>query len=573
MSVNAVAESSEPNALVDFAGKRSAESLLCLEDAVKEEDRAKKSRKLVDRQSPTDALLSWATANGANITGLVFKDPASTDDPACIRRAAFTNRHIAANSPIAVIPASLVLSESTARNSVVGAQLHEYLRVHSEELTQRGRDPYAPGLILLSAFMLFERFENPTSFWKPYLEALPSEYELPLCWSDVEVEELLKGTNLCHVVRERRKLLKRGLVMVREACGHLFANKSLHWKNFLWAYSAISSRAFPRAQSADADEREHVAEEALELCSGASELCLYPVLDMLNHRRGQRIEWRIEEGASVTFVALEEIACGAEVYNNYGAKGNENLLGNYGFVLDPNPEDYVKIALNIQDLDPCAVRKRMILARLMPNRLVHLLFQGDDEFKLPDDLMAVTRLMVMNPTEVSQAETFDGDALRSIVNPRNELLALNTLWQLLKRKTVELTQTALHNAKLETDRQRMARVYREGQASILKHNVKVCSSTADGFLRATFAVSLPNLAHPSMSLLTADSEHLPLCFRTSMELLFSMLKDDEADVLDEDTIICLALAHERLRGNASPWSNTLGQTITADSDVICEILG
>ncbi|KAJ3168340.1 hypothetical protein HDU88_001780 [Geranomyces variabilis] len=514
-----------------------------------------KARKL-DKQSAVDALISWAAANGASVSGLVFRDPDNNSDSKCTRRTAFTDVAIAANCEIARIPALLVLSESTARNSLMGARLHEYLGAHSEDLTQKGRDPYAPGLILLSAFMVFERFENSNSFWKPYLEALPGEYELPLYWADAEVEQLLKGTNLCHVVRERQKLLEKGLAMAQEACGQMFANGSLLWENFLWAYSSISSRAFPRTRAAEVDERRHVADEALEVSSGASELCLYPVLDMLNHQRGQRIEWRIQEGVGVSFIALEEVACGAEVFNNYGAKGNENLLGNYGFVLDPNPEDYVKIALNIQDLDPCAARKRTILARLMPHRLVHLLFEGDDEIKLPEDLLAVTRLMVMNPAEVMQAETYVGDDLKSTVNARNEIVALGSLWQLLKRKIADVKQ-ASRSTEPETSRERMARIYRDGQIRILEHNVKLCSTTADNFVRVTFANRFPDLALPSMSLLTADSKHLPPCFRDGINQLLGRLDDDEADLFDEDTILCLALAHERLRGEASPWANFL----------------
>ncbi|KAJ3178225.1 Histone-lysine N-methyltransferase setd3 [Geranomyces variabilis] len=453
-----MAEAFETRVRVDVSSKRAAEPV-CPEVAVKDRSagHVSKARKL-DQQSALDALIFWAAGNGASVSGLVFRDPDSNCDSKCTRRSAFTDVAIAANGEIASIPASLILSESTARNSLMGARLHEYLGAHSEGLTQKGRDPYAPGLILLSAFMVFERFENPDSFWKPYLEALPGEYELPLYWSDAEVEHLLKGTNLHHVVRERRKLLEKGLDMAREACGQMFANGSLLWYDV--QHSGLSCYKMMNALF----RRQGKLSVGIFIHFKSSlTIALHP---QLNHQRGQRIEWRIQEGVGVSFVALEEVACGAEVFNNYGAKGNENLLGNYGFVLDPNPEDYVKIALNIQDLDPCAAQKRAILARLMPNRLVHLLFEGDDEIKLPEDLMAVTRLMVMNPAEVMQAERYAGDALKSTVNPRNEILALGTLWQLLKRKIAEVKQTAARNAEPESSRERIARVYRDSKETM-----------------------------------------------------------------------------------------------------------
>ena len=53
---------------------------------------------------------------------------------------------------------------------------------------------------------------------------------------------------------------------------------------------------------------------------------------MLNHKRNQKIDWLMSDNG-VAFVSREPISAGSQVFNNYGAKGNENLLGSYGFVL------------------------------------------------------------------------------------------------------------------------------------------------------------------------------------------------------------------------------------------------
>ncbi|TPX62981.1 hypothetical protein PhCBS80983_g00134 [Powellomyces hirtus] len=529
-----------------------------------------KKVKLVDELAPqaiaVQNLLSWAKANGADVGTLEFRETVNAEDPLCTTRAAFSLRSIDANTPIARIPASLVLSETTARTSPLGVRLDAYLRKHSAVLTQQGKDPYAPGLILLSAFMAYERFENPDSFWKPYLEALPERYELPLWWSEDEVHRLLGGSNLRHIVEERKKLLNKGLDMIKEACGDLFVQGTMCWENLLWAYSAISSRAFPRARPATVDEREHAAEEAMEISSGASELCLYPVLDMLNHQRGKRIEWRIEEGVAVTFITLEDVVAGIEVFNNYGAKGNENLLGNYGFVLDPNPEDYVKVALNIHDAsDPCAAQKRQSLSRITPNRLVHLLFDGENETKLPADLMAVTRLLVMNANEL-KTDLGSGEVLKSPLGGRNEVVALSTLWHLIKRKASELQQE-VHSSGHETDRERMVRIYRDGQARILKHNMSLCSAAVTSFLQSSIDVNYPPSSCAQL-LLTADSDALPTCFRYWIETLLSDLNETDMEYFDEDTILCLALIHERTRGDTSPWGSVIGKMRTNASDLV-----
>ncbi|KAJ3291545.1 hypothetical protein HK104_005969, partial [Borealophlyctis nickersoniae] len=401
-------------------------------------------------------LVEWARRHGARSDAFSFqyKAPTLEADPYKATRAAFTTRCIPANSEIGFIPSCLVLSETTAHASPFGTRFSDYLNSHKEDaalLSQSGRDPYAPGLIFLSAYLVCERFEKrATSFWAPYLYSLPARYSIPLWWEEGQVEVAFQGTNLKHVVEERRKLLKVGLDVVKRACGDLFESGSLTWDHLLWAYSAISSRAFPRAKvKTPTDGRDHAAEGAVEVAGEASELCLYPVLDMLNHRRGERVEWRINENredGGVTFIAMDDVPEGVEIFNNYGAKGNENLLANYGFVLDPNPEDYVKVSLQIRDAsDPLASRKRALLPRLRPNRLLYLLFAGDDDTSIPPDLLAVMRVLLMNKVELERFEKDlsrtpvdeSADAPRQPLSARNEVAVLTVLHELLSRKLAE----------------------------------------------------------------------------------------------------------------------------------------
>ena len=49
---------------------------------------------------------------------------------------------------------------------------------------------------------------------------------------------------------------------------------------------------------------------------------LIPVMDMLNHRPNHPVTW-LRSSNSITFVAETDYRGDAEVFNNYGAKGNE----------------------------------------------------------------------------------------------------------------------------------------------------------------------------------------------------------------------------------------------------------
>ena len=131
------------------------------------------------------------------------------------------------------IPESLVLSETKALASEFGRQFTTYLKQNPSDsagLSQGGRDPYAPGLIMLSGYLVYERFVKARqSFWAPYLYNLPEQYTLPIWWEVEELEVGLAGTQLLHVVRERKKLLERGLALLERACGNLFQDGSLIW--------------------------------------------------------------------------------------------------------------------------------------------------------------------------------------------------------------------------------------------------------------------------------------------------------------------------------------------------------
>jgi hypothetical protein len=157
-----------------------------------------------------------------------------------------------------------------------------------------------------------------------------------------------------------------------------FKTFSIHFPNghvtneeFLWAFCSITSRAFPKSDSSR--QQNQTQEDWISL----SEICLYPVLDMLNHKRNHKIEW-IMSDEGVGFIAREPIEAGTEIFNNYGSKGNENLLGNYGFVLKENPEDYFKIVLNTNQDDDCLqLRQKKLKIKSLSH--IHLIFLDDKQ--------------------------------------------------------------------------------------------------------------------------------------------------------------------------------------------------
>ena len=104
----------------------------------------------------------------------------------------------------------------------------------------------------------------------------------------------------------------------------------------------------------------HVAHHA-----PAARRALLPLLDLLNHRDGARVRLERSEKAW-RLVADDAYAAGGEVFNSYGARGNLELLLNYGFAVRDNPQR--RVAFDADDL----VAARDIGAARCPPRVARL---------------------------------------------------------------------------------------------------------------------------------------------------------------------------------------------------------
>eukprot|EP00563_Minutocellus_polymorphus_P006783 CAMPEP_0181037672 /NCGR_PEP_ID=MMETSP1070-20121207/9529_1 /TAXON_ID=265543 /ORGANISM="Minutocellus polymorphus, Strain NH13" /LENGTH=620 /DNA_ID=CAMNT_0023115409 /DNA_START=1 /DNA_END=1863 /DNA_ORIENTATION=+ len=67
---------------------------------------------------------------------------------------------------------------------------------------------------------------------------------------------------------------------------------------------------------------------------------MFPFYDMLDHRPGHKITWEAG-GGTIRFRCADEIKAGEQICNNYGPKGNQELLFTYGFAIEGNPLDSV----------------------------------------------------------------------------------------------------------------------------------------------------------------------------------------------------------------------------------------
>jgi hypothetical protein len=346
----------------------------------------------------------------------------------------FASRDIGCDATLLSLPHSSMLTEAVAASSATGRLVISSLAPAPPELTGRA---------LLYIFMVDARARGNDARFSAYLRALPTHFDDPLWWSADAVVARLKSTNLAAAVAHRARWLRRifdavvaPLTAARPAD---FPASIFSFRAWMWAHSCFSSRGFParlalppssddtaddgasRVVNVDGAGGVADGDDANPLASadGSPVGCMLPMLDILNHSPAARVEWT--RGARyVAFIARESIREGHEVFNNYGPKGNEELLLAFGFVVRENAAESVALALAIdwsRELDVDSACARALAATTgigaggAPTRFV-IARDGI----APPPLVASLRLLLANDrerTELALAAADSPSALKS----------------------------------------------------------------------------------------------------------------------------------------------------------------
>ena len=332
-------------------------------------------------------------------------------------------------------------------------------------------------------FMLLQRADRCSHFG-PYLRAIPVRHTDPMCWSAAELA-LLRGSNLLPQQRRRKSELRAdfdGTVRpLCEAFPSRYKPDVLSWQQFLWAHSSFVSRNLPLEPDANGHLR-------LTTGSGRAEQrqqCLLPLLDMLNHKYAAPIIWQSGGGGAgsaptVGLAVGEDVEAGAEIFNNYGPKSNQELLRLYGFVLEDNPQDTFDLevaGLAAEDEEELQAKNQLLVQSGLPR--VHFLRRstatqassggvsghtevtGDVKSRkrqreavkaisvIPASLLCVLRLAMLNqpellmlldklPGNTEEQGHHANQLLGAPISGRSEMAALRTLLTLLRTKLVKL---------------------------------------------------------------------------------------------------------------------------------------
>lgn len=300
-----------------------------------------------------EALLEWGRSVGVEIpAGITFK---FTEEKGFT---AVCNDINGINNPKIVIPRDAIITNQVAEK-VFGQKDNTLLKFLLARLKFDSNNP-----VIIEDCNITEKFSQ-------YINILPKIVNSPLIWTPNE-QSLLSGTNLGNSLKDKfksifkqwydtmksNKTLEKYIADVQEDINLYLSSDNTpmetiydkivthttnltpkYWYSFaafLWSHLIFTSRAFP----------EYVINKGN--CEPYS-VILLPIIDLLNHSYNSKVEWSTNDDSSFIFTSLLESPNrqGDEILNNYGAKGNEELLSGYGFVLEDNICDSVLLKIKL----------------------------------------------------------------------------------------------------------------------------------------------------------------------------------------------------------------------------------
>lgn len=311
------------------------------------------------------SLISWASDHGGHIdNNIEFKSISNGNSGAFLKSSAQSPSE---NSPIKIsLPISLalkILDAVEAFDDDFGDLVTKTQNVNC----------------ILKLFLAYEHTAArcADSRFRPYLESLPSLSQMsasPYLWAPEDLA-MLKGSNLGSSLRENITTLvdewwliisvlpdsikkpEAHFVNMKFYYEHRFhTDADLHeylhseegadienwtsFPNYMWASMIVKSRAFPSYLL------EHCPSvNKADLCQPDAAMLL-PVVDLLNHSPKANVSWDCHDDV-FDFISHDPSAPGDQVFNNYGQKGNEELLLAYGFCLDDNSADSVCLKIKV----------------------------------------------------------------------------------------------------------------------------------------------------------------------------------------------------------------------------------
>ncbi|RVD82922.1 uncharacterized protein DFL_007332 [Arthrobotrys flagrans] len=332
--------------------------------------------------------------------------------------------------------------------------------------------------------------KEQSQFW-PYIRLLPETFHTPLYFNDDEMERLA-GTNLGAGDVTLRKQLwteewETGKQLLEN--GNIENAQEYTWDLYLRAATIYTSRSFPSKLVGITTDSP--ADHNTEVSDDASFPVLIPLVDILNHKPDTKIIWE-PTPTSFSLRTPENIPAGSQVFNNYGPKGNEELLMGYGFVIPENHTDSLAMKFTISPRGQAAEIWEQRMLKQAWKDVFHLTKSADFDPKTritpaleddwPEAFVDLFRILVANESEIDDLE--NGDPNATPVSIRNELAVALGLKAAISQKLAAIRKYDLSlTSPAASYREKAADIYRKGQEEIVVSKINRLDSFLDCYAR------------------------------------------------------------------------------------------
>ena len=223
------------------------------------------------------------------------------------------------NEILVKVPNNLIISLDKMFSSDLNLYIKDYINDLKKNLKTFNQT-------LLSIFILYEMNKNKESIWYNYFNFLPYNYDnFPIFYPNNLLTKL-KGTSFLSILENKKIDILNDYKIISEILNNKLFNFNFYEFNI--AYCIVSSRIFGA------------------FINNSKTDILVPFADMFNHSNINNNSTYYYENDNFIVKSKEKILNNCEINDFYGPKSNYILLLNYGFTLENNIYNELKLKID-----------------------------------------------------------------------------------------------------------------------------------------------------------------------------------------------------------------------------------
>lgn len=289
------------------------------------------SRITSDRKWAERAFAHWLQSNGLRVPvrAKFALKRSVTDDYELVAA-----DNIEAGEQILSMPLSLTLAlDPTPEQSALPVEFADLTPI----IDAIPKDAAPLWQLPLALRLLSERVKPTLSFFEPCIQLLPVVHPfVPIFFNRDQISQL-QYAPLIQQINKRAKLLHSlpPIIQTQRSKGcDPFNAEQIDASTIGWSLATVTSRAFALHH-----DLPHLTRRML------------PLIDMANHSFDPSASISFGESQRLELTAVKSIQRGEPITLSYGALNNDNLLLNYGFVVDDNPHEDLTLSFHFDSLD------------------------------------------------------------------------------------------------------------------------------------------------------------------------------------------------------------------------------